>query len=49
MKFLVDECVDFLLVIWLREQDFDVRVVAESDSGIKDKEVLALAYAEKEF
>ncbi len=47
MKFLVDESVEFPVVIFLRENKFDTVAVAEGYSGLKDANVLALAVTEK--
>ncbi len=46
MKFLIDECVDYLLVGWMRDLGYDVLSIAEDVSGIKDSNVLALAVSQ---
>ncbi|MDD5474086.1 MAG: DUF5615 family PIN-like protein [Candidatus Methanoperedens sp.] len=47
MNFLADENVDRQIVERLRHEGFDVRYIAETDSGISDDEVLDLANREE--
>lgn len=46
---IVDECVDFEIVEALRIFGFDVICIAESNSGIQDKDVLAIAIKHEAF
>ncbi|MEX0813197.1 MAG: DUF5615 family PIN-like protein [Chitinophagales bacterium] len=46
MKFLADEGVDKQIVILLRENKFDVKYIAEENSGIEDTEILKIANKE---
>lgn len=46
MKFLVDESVEFPVVIFLRENKFDTMAIAEGRAGLGDANVLALAVIE---
>ena len=43
MKIVADENIDFLLIRKLRQAGFDVFSIAESQFGIKDREVLSVA------
>jgi len=46
MRFLVDECVDYGVVAWLRNHGHDVVSIVEGFSGITDDEVLHKAFSE---
>jgi predicted nuclease of predicted toxin-antitoxin system len=46
MKFLVDESVEYRVVIFLRNLGYDTRSVVESFSGLDDKIILSVAYKE---
>ena len=46
MKFLVDESVEFPVVIFLRTLGHDVASVAENFSSVRDADVLAAAHKE---
>ncbi len=47
IKFLVDESVEFRIVLFLRNLDFDVVSISEETPSISDPEVLGLAYRQK--
>lgn len=47
MKFLVDESVEFRIVLFLRSLGFDVVSISEQNPSISDPEVLKLAYHQK--
>jgi len=44
MKFLVDESVEYAVVIFLREKGFDVASIAETSASIDDEAVLEMAF-----
>jgi predicted nuclease of predicted toxin-antitoxin system len=46
MKFLIDESVEYSLVLALRNLGYDVSSVVEQSPSIEDKDVLDLAYQE---
>lgn len=46
MKFLIDESVEYRLVIFLRDADYDTSSIAELSSGSDDETVLSTAYKE---
>lgn len=47
VKFLVDESVEFRIVLLLRNLGFDVASISEDTPSISDPEVLNLAYRQK--
>lgn len=47
VKFLIDESVEFRIVIFLRSLDFDVVSISEENPSIPDPEVLYHAYKQK--
>lgn len=47
IKFLVDESVEFRIVLFLRNLGFDVVSISEETPSISDPEVLDLAYRQK--
>jgi len=47
IKFLVDESVEFRIVLFLRNLGFDVVSISEEIPSISDPEVLDLAYRQK--
>lgn len=47
IKFLVDESVEFRIVLFLRNLGFDVVSISEEAPSISDPEVLNLAYGQK--
>lgn len=44
MKFLIDESVEYRLVTFLRNLDYDTSSIAESTPGLDDEKVLSIAY-----
>lgn len=47
IKFLVDESVEYGIVLFLRAKGFDVYSISEENPSISDPEVLDLAYKQK--
>lgn len=47
IKFLIDESVEHGIVLFLREQGFDVISISEENPSITDPDVLHLAYKQK--
>ena len=43
MKFLIDESVEYSIVMYLRQEKHDVIAVCEESSGIRDEDVLRRA------
>lgn len=46
---VADECVEYEIVLSLRQNDISVLSIMESHSGIKDTQVLAIAVEKKAF
>lgn len=46
LKFLADESLEYSIVLWLREQDYNVASVAEDFPSAKDENVLGKATQE---
>jgi len=46
MKFLVDESVEYRVIIFLRNLGYDTRSVVDSSYGLEDKTIVSLAYKE---
>lgn len=47
IKFLVDESVEYGIVLFLRDSGFDIISISEENPSILDTEVLKLAYKQK--
>ena len=46
LKFLADESLEYSIVLWLREQNYDVISIAEDFPSVKDENVLTKATQE---
>lgn len=46
MKFLIDESIEYRVVIFLRSLGFDTASVVELSSGLEDKKILSIANKE---
>lgn len=47
MKFLIDESVEYPVVLFLREHDHDVVSIAEKSPSLDDKSILTAAFEQK--
>ena len=47
MKFLIDESVEYSLVITLRKLGYNVSSVSEESPSLEDRDVIGLAYSEE--
>lgn len=47
MKFLVDECISLSVILWLKSNGYDIKIIKNIASGLDDDGVLELAHHEQ--
>lgn len=46
MKFLIDECISYSIIAWLRNNGYDVKLMKVISPGLSDDVILEIAHSE---